>query len=772
MMLWKDGGKMKEIKGLNFGWLFKECSESDDEKLLASDDGFVEVDLPHTKLLPLNYYDNNMQTKLCYKTQLRVLPSMLKKELNLVCEGISQNSRIYVDKDLVYINHNGYNQFKVNLTSILTSLKDYIITIIADNSDYEDSAKLSGDKFCGIYREIYLEMTDPMKIEDVSIKGYDILKNDCVNFEIKVNGGTEVNITVDGETNDYEISNNQDVYPFIIKNKVLWNLDNPHLYTATIKLYNGYNLIDVTYVTFGLRDFTIINNEFYLNGKKVFLNGLERYEQYPYTNKAMTKSLQENDAKILKEKLGVNLVYCPTVPSKYFLDECDRLGLMVVINIPGDGYIGNNKFKEDTYQSITSMITLNKNRPSIIMWGSRINDSCDDSEFYKRTNMLIHRLDDTRYTIGIRKYLNSEFLEDVYGYTISSDEYLNLGTEVDKVSYPLIIFTKKNAYQAKKYDLCESYKQSVVVNNVLNTTNSKVSGVINSSFCDYVSETSDNYNYSGVLDMFRNPKLSANSYSINHNNYPVLKAVRLDRKVVIYTNLDRIVINHLDNQYTYDLSNVKTKSPIEFGGVINDKCLTKLALNAKELSEVKQIFSEAYNTSFNERLRQKSLKVLKKYKLSQREIIDLYDEATLLNMKNLKIQGYKESTLIKTVKFSDVNSVTYEVSITNEELRVDSTYDVIKVDVYKKDQNGNELLSSFDSLRVETKGKIEVIGPKLISLSAGALSFYVKSTTNKRKEKYLSQDKSDVEDPVGMIYIYDNYDNLIYQKQIKVILEK
>lgn len=769
MLSWKDGGKMKEVKNLNFDWLYKENCESDIKNILSSDEGFVEVDLPHTKELPLNYYDNS-QMRLCYKTQLRVLPSMLKKELYLVCEGISQNAYIYIDEVLIYTNHNGYDQFKVNLTSTLTQLKDYTITIIADNIKYEDSPRLSDDRFCGIYREVYLEMTDTLKIEDVSVKGYDILNSDCVNFEIKVNGGTEINITIDGMSNDYEINNDQDVYPFIIKDKILWDLDNPHLYQATVKLYNGYNLIDVTYVTFGLRDIAFSNNEFYLNGKKVFLNGLERQESYPYVNKAVSMSLQKSDARILKEKLNVNLVYCPTTPSKYFLDECDRIGLMVIISIPGDRCIGNNKFKENTYQSITNMITLNKNRPSIIMWGSRIIGSVDDSEFYKRTNMLVHRLDDTRLTIGMRNHLNSEFLEDVYGYNISGEEYLTL--ELDKISYPLIIFNNVNKYQAKRYDINECYKQNVLISNILKSQKGKVCGVINSTMCDYASLSGDNINYSGVLDISRNLKISGYSYIINQDKYPVLETVVLDKKVVIYSNLDFVVVNYLDNSYTFDLRNVKVKSPLEFSGVVNEAPLKGLALSVKEVNEIKQIFNEAYNTSFNDKLRGKALKVLKKLKLSQKDIIDLYNEVTFLDVNKLTIASYKGNELIKTIKFTDETKAKYDVYLSSDEITLDSTYDTIKVDIFKKDQNGNVLLSSFDSLRVEVEGKIDVIGPKLISLSSGCQSFYVKSTTNRRKEKYLSTDKSEVLDPLCMLNIYDNYDNLIYQKQIKVILEK
>ena len=36
------------------------------------------------------------------------------------------------------------------------------------------------------------------------------------------------------------------------------------------------------------------------------------------------------------------------------------------------------------------MILQNRNHPSIILWGVRINESVDDDAFYNRTNKIAH----------------------------------------------------------------------------------------------------------------------------------------------------------------------------------------------------------------------------------------------------------------------------------------------------------------------------------------------------------------------------------------------
>jgi beta-galactosidase len=59
------------------------------------------------------------------------------------------------------------------------------------------------------------------------------------------------------------------------------------------------------------------------------------------------------------------------------------------------------------------MIVRDRNHPSIVLWGVRINESWDDEAFYKATNALAHELDPTRQR---RVICASQFLEDVFTY--------------------------------------------------------------------------------------------------------------------------------------------------------------------------------------------------------------------------------------------------------------------------------------------------------------------------------------------------------------------
>lgn len=129
-------------------------------------------------------------------------------------------------------------------------------------------------------------------------------------------------------------------------------------------------------------------------GKKVFLRGLNRHQSYPYIGYAAPESLQREDARIHQEELGCNAVRTSHYPqSQYFLDECDRRGLLVFTEIPGWQHIGDQPWKDQACENVREMILQNRNHPAIVLWGVRINESVDDDPFYIRTNAIAHELD-------------------------------------------------------------------------------------------------------------------------------------------------------------------------------------------------------------------------------------------------------------------------------------------------------------------------------------------------------------------------------------------
>ena len=127
----------------------------------------------------------------------------------------------------------------------------------------------------------------------------------------------------------------------------IWDLDSPICYRLQTDLLLDDMVIDTDVSMIGFRTTVFNQSGFYLNGRKIKIRGVIRYQSYPYMGYAAPESLQRLDARILKEELHVNAVRCcGEFPSQYFLDECNKRGILVFPEVPGYRDVGDEEFRE------------------------------------------------------------------------------------------------------------------------------------------------------------------------------------------------------------------------------------------------------------------------------------------------------------------------------------------------------------------------------------------------------------------------------------------
>ena len=112
------------------------------------------------------------------------------------------------------------------------------------------------------------------------------------------------------------------------------------------------------------------------------------------------------------------MVRCSHYPqTEAFLDACDELGLMVWEEIPGWQYIGDDAWKELAVRDTSDMVRRDRNHPSIIIWGVRVNESPNNPALYSRTKQVAKSLDDSRPTSGSMVYHSKkDWLQDVFAF--------------------------------------------------------------------------------------------------------------------------------------------------------------------------------------------------------------------------------------------------------------------------------------------------------------------------------------------------------------------
>ena len=243
--------------------------------------------------------------------------------------------------------------------------------------------------------------------------------------------------------------------------------------------------------------------------------GLDRHQTYPYIGAAAPARLQRQDADILRFELACNIVRTSHYPqSPHFLERCDEIGLLVFEEITGWQHVGDQNWQDLCLAELKTMLERDRNHPSIILWGVRVNESADNDPFYIRTNALAHATDPTRQTGGVRCFRDSSFLEDVFTYNDFSNDVL----EPNKLPYLITEFAG-HMFPAKTWDHEERLIQHAQLHASIQNKqlgNDKIAGAIGWCAFDYATHiefgSGDRVCYHGVMDIFRLPKWAAYLY--------------------------------------------------------------------------------------------------------------------------------------------------------------------------------------------------------------------------------------------------------------------
>lgn len=511
----------------------------------ANDGQFETVTLPHTNMiLPHhNFDDAEYQFTSTYRKRFMLPEAREGRRVYLDFEGANTAATVTINGYAFPEHRGGYTPFSYDITDYIEDEAENLLTVHLDSSERPDIPPFGGRvdylAFGGIYREVALRYVAPCHIKDVFIKGHGLLHGDeRVEMEVTIRNQTDQSQQVVAVgTLEYwrdemaviEVPPHGTATKNIIsdlralpKDGYLWSLDNPKLHNFNFRLFDmkGFNSmdekrLDALTVRAGLREAVFTEDGFYLNGEKIKLVGLNRHQLYPYIGQAAPERLQKFDAETVKYELGCNIVRTSHYPqSRHFLDRCDEIGLLVVEEIPGWQHIGDTFWKQISVDNVGTMIERDRNRPSIVLWSVRINESQDDHQFYVATNALARRLDPTRQTTGVRFFQDSEFLEDVFGFNDFSND-----VEQPQSTPHLITEFNGHMFPTKTWDNEERQMEHALRHARIQDTQfgrDDVTGAIGWCAFDYNTHkdfgSGDRICYHGVMDIFRLPKYAAYVY--------------------------------------------------------------------------------------------------------------------------------------------------------------------------------------------------------------------------------------------------------------------
>lgn len=550
-----------------------------------------------------------------------------------------------------------------------------------------------------------------------------------------------------------------------------WELDNPNLYVikAALKRHDFDAVYDEYETRFGIRKTEFKADGFYLNDKKIKLRGVNRNQSFPYMGYAMPESIQRNDADIIKNELGMNMVRTSHYPqSKYFLDRCDEIGLLVFSEIAGGYNIGDDDWKNGFCQSVEEMVLYNRNHPSVILWGVRVNGSNDDEELYTTTNNVAHNIDKLRQTAGTRNIKKSNLLEDVYAYNDFSydgeNEPIEKRKDVISDETKAYIISEYNGYMypSKSFDtesdkLEHALRHAKIMNGYYK--DKLIAGGIAWCMTDYNANngfgSADGICYHGIMDMFRNPKLVASLYSCytNENVLEISSSMSMGEhkaeiagKMYIFSNADSVKMyknGEFIKEFLCGKNASKKRSefsalefpPVEIDDLIGDTLEKQEGLPHGQAEDIKKILMSVSRYGVNHipiDVRMRAAKLMTFYHMKLNDALALYEKYIGNGGKNMPVPSYKfeaikDGNIVKTVVKEPVKNTFINAQADHTSLIENTTYDVALVRIKACDQNGNVLNLYNEAVMLSVEGAIKIIGPKLISLKGGYGGTFVRT---------------------------------------------
>lgn len=230
----------------------------------------------------------------------------------------------------------------------------------------------------GIWQDVNLEVTDRLYIDNLFVKPFPSKKTARVIVTVINQGPTrtvDLCVAVSEDKSGRKVLEtvkavklrkgmNEIAVDMKFAKFTYWNCETPFLYRATASV--GY---DVLSDRFGMREFTIKNGLFLLNGERITLKGFLQQGTYPRTLIFPdTKEMGMKELRLMKNS-GYNFVRAHLrVPERWWLDACDEMGILVQ-GEPGIGWVSNHPDTEKRCRTeIEAMLLRDRNHPSVIFW--------------------------------------------------------------------------------------------------------------------------------------------------------------------------------------------------------------------------------------------------------------------------------------------------------------------------------------------------------------------------------------------------------------------
>jgi len=354
-----------------------------------------------------------------YKTLVLSNEQLRDKKFYLDIDGAMSGATVLVKDTPVATRPYGYSSFRADLTPYLHQGGN-IIVIELENKP-ESSRWYPGG---GIYRNIWLTMTDPVGIaqwgtaittktegEDALVTVKTVLRNDTsrtLSGELRTTISYKGTTVAEATSSVATVTDGDTVTQVVrIPKAKRWSPDSPELYTAASTL-TASNYEDSNVTAFGVRDICWKADGFYLDGKRLQINGVCLHHDAGALGARWNWTAWVRRLTMLKQ-MGCNAIRTAhNPPAPELLDLCDQMGFVVMDELTDTWTVPKKPngyatiFEEWAERDLRDMIRRDRNHPSVVLWsiGNEVGEQGYPDKYHigYTLSAICHEEDPTRPT--------------------------------------------------------------------------------------------------------------------------------------------------------------------------------------------------------------------------------------------------------------------------------------------------------------------------------------------------------------------------------------
>ena len=333
-----------------------------------------------------------------YRRTFNVPAGWEGKVVHIQFDAVNFLSEVWINDNAVGFHEGGFTPFKFRIDKLLKPGEENSLIlrvagpILMQNKTIDGIGKMETPQWRGaiaggIWQPVKLIATDEMYVKDVFIEPK--ISDNTATFHMELeHAGVKTNqaqlkVAVRLAKSDRTIVRMDKAlnikpggkklsWTLNIPNAEYWSPDNPHLYHVDISITSGGKVSDRWTAQFGMREFTIRNKRFFLNGKPIYLKATFFEGLYPvklaYPD---SREMAMREIKLAKEA-GFNMIRpWRKPPPPMWLDLADEMGVMTVGSLAVecmDLPVESARLPAWVENEVRESILRDRNRACVVQW--------------------------------------------------------------------------------------------------------------------------------------------------------------------------------------------------------------------------------------------------------------------------------------------------------------------------------------------------------------------------------------------------------------------